>query len=102
MNPNPDKTLNLRNPNPPTIIPWKCLQNGTNGLDLTKTPPQNIQKQTRTFAQALSNLCDIPTSQLPQSVLKGDNNFAIPIPEEEYVVSIEACKHNLHVRVIWP
>jgi len=34
-------------------------------------------------------------------VIKGDN-FSISIPEEEYLVGIEECKHNLHGRVIWP
>ena len=62
---------------------------------------QTNQKQPKTFAQALSNLCDIPTSQLPQPVLKGDN-FAISIPEEEVDAGINTCKFNLHARVIWP
>jgi hypothetical protein len=34
---------------------------------------ESTQKQPKTFAQALSNLGDIPTSQLPQPVLKGDS-----------------------------
>lgn len=50
-------------------------------------------KQTRTFAQALSNLCDIPTSQLPQPILKGDN-FAITILMRNMLLVFEACKHN--------
>ncbi|MCI91300.1 F-box family protein, partial [Trifolium medium] len=27
---------------------------------------------------------------------------AIPIPEAEYTVGVDACKHNLHGRIIWP
>lgn len=38
---------------------------------------------------------------MPQPVLKGDN-FAIAIPEDEVLAGIEACKFNLHARVIWP
>ncbi|MCI82180.1 F-box family protein, partial [Trifolium medium] len=33
--------------------------------------------------------------------VKGDR-LSIAIPEEEYDVGIETCKHNLHGRVIWP
>jgi len=62
-----------------------------------KTP--NLYK--KTFAEALTHLCDIPSSQLPHAVLKGDN-FAISIPEDEYEAGMEACKHNLHARIIWP
>jgi hypothetical protein len=53
------------------------------------------------FAQALSNVCDIPLSQLPKPCVKGDR-IAITIPEDEYLVGVEACKHNLHGRVFWP
>jgi hypothetical protein len=104
---NPAKTVMKPNPyingnsNPPMIIPWKCLQYGTDSSYLTKTQPQNAQKHTRTFAQVVSNLCGIPNSQLPQPVLKGDN-YAIPIPEEEYDAGINEYKHNLHARIIWP
>lgn len=48
----------------------------------SKTKPPSTLKQTKTFAQALNNLCDIPSSQFPQPVLKGEN-FAIEIPEGE-------------------
>jgi len=67
----------------------------------TKIQPKPTQKQAKTFAQALTNFCDIPSSQLPQPVLKGDN-FAIAIPEDEYNAGMETCKHNLHARIIWP
>jgi len=78
-------------------IPWKCLDFDST----TPKPAFNQNKPHKTFAQALSNICDIPDSQLPQAVLKGDE-LAIPIPEFEYEAGIAACKHNLHGRVIWP
>jgi len=40
-------------------------------------------------------------SQFPKTSLKG-NNHAISIPEEEYELGIETCKHNLHAQIIWP
>jgi hypothetical protein len=30
------------------------------------------------------------------------HDIAIPIPEEEYSAGVDACKHNLHGRIIWP
>jgi hypothetical protein len=33
--------------------------------------------------------------------VKGDR-IAITIPEDEYLAGVEACKHNLHGRIIWP
>jgi hypothetical protein len=56
-------------------IPWKCL-------DLSNEPKNIIietPKPQKTFAQALNNLCDIPLSQFPQPVVKGDR-LAIEIP----------------------
>lgn len=78
-------------------IPWKCL-------DLEETPTivaKSQQKAYKTFAQVLSNVCEIPTSQLPQPCVKGDD-LAIMIPENDYSANVEACKLNLHGRVIWP
>lgn len=62
---------------------------------------ESTHKQPKTFSLTLSNLCDIPTSQLPQLVLKGDN-YTIAIPEEEVDIGINSCKFNLHARVICP
>jgi hypothetical protein len=80
-------------------IPWKCL-------DLSNEPKNTIiepPKPQKTFAQALTltNLCDIPLSQFQQPVVKGDR-LAIEIPEAAYEAGIEACKHNLHGRILWP
>jgi hypothetical protein len=78
-------------------IPWKCL-------DLDSEPKIATIEQTKTqktFAQALINVCDIPLSQLPQPVVKGDR-LAIEIPEIAYQAGLDACKHNLHGRILWP
>jgi len=40
-----------------------------------------------TIAQALTNLCDIPSSQLPQPTLKG-GSFTITILDDEYLAWI--------------
>jgi hypothetical protein len=85
----------------PTVASTTLLQNNESLDNNNPKPPNMHQKQVKTFAQAVSNLCDIPNSQLPQPILKGDN-FSISIPEEEYVVGLEACKYTLHARVIWP
>jgi len=77
-------------------IPWKCL-------DFDPIPPKpiiNQPKPPKTFAQALSNICDIPESQFPQAIVKGDE-LAVQIPEIEYEADMATSKHNLHGRVIW-
>ncbi|GAU48963.1 hypothetical protein TSUD_406710 [Trifolium subterraneum] len=55
----------------------------------------------KSFAQAVSNVCEIPLSQLPKACVKGDR-LAISIPKGDYVAGLDACKHNLHGRIIWP
>ncbi|XP_058742479.1 uncharacterized protein LOC131614970 [Vicia villosa] len=64
---------------------------------------ENLQKQThvKSFAQALRGVCDIPVSQLPHPVIKGDRP-SITIPEDEYKAGLDECKNNLHGRVLWP
>ncbi|MCI15936.1 pectin acetylesterase, partial [Trifolium medium] len=79
------------------VIPWSCLD---------EIPKQQIQnkiqpKPHKSFAQALTNVCDIPLSQFPQACVKGDE-LAIPIPEDEYLAGVDTCKHNLHGRMVWP
>ncbi|MCI32548.1 hypothetical protein A2U01_0053762, partial [Trifolium medium] len=45
-------------------IPWNCL-----GLDQEpKITTISQPKSPKTFSQALTNLCDIPLSQMPQPV----------------------------------
>jgi hypothetical protein len=84
---------------PKFIVPWPCL------LSDDVPPPQPTFKpptfQQKTFAQALSNVCDIPLNQLPQPCLKGDQ-LAIEIPEDEYLAGLEDCKFGLQGRIIWP
>lgn len=48
----------------------------------------------------MNNVCDTPISQFPTACMKGDR-LLIVIPEDEYQNGVEACKHNLHGRVIW-
>ncbi|MCI19791.1 DUF4283 domain protein, partial [Trifolium medium] len=78
-------------------IPWPCLDQSA------KQPvvEENQKKTQKSFVQAVSNVCEIPLSQFPQACVKGDG-LAIPIPEDEYMAGIDACKHNLHGRIIWP
>jgi hypothetical protein len=78
-------------------IPWKFLDVEAAPTISNKEPVQKV----KTFAQALTNLCDIPSSQLQQPVVKGDR-LAIEIPDEAYNAGLDACKHNLHGRIIWP
>jgi hypothetical protein len=78
-------------------IPWACLDSTSKPVNQEKLKP----KPQKSFAQAFTNVCDIPLSQLPQACVKGDN-LAIPIPEKEYTAGIKACKHNLQGRIIWP
>lgn len=89
-----DTTKTTTNEPSKTSIVSKTTVSPDTQLDTT-------QKQPKTFAQALSNVCDIPTSQLPQPVLKGDN-YAITIPDDEVDAGINSFKFNLHARVIWP
>ncbi|XP_058746952.1 uncharacterized protein LOC131619931 [Vicia villosa] len=63
----------------------------------------NHQKQppVKSFAQVLRGVCDIPVSQLPHPIIKGDRP-SITIPEDEYKAGLDECKNNLHGRVLWP
>lgn len=57
------------------------------------------QPKAKSFASIVADdVCDIPVSQSPTLCLKGDR-LAIAIPEEEYKLGVEACKH--HGRIIW-
>ncbi|KAK2427610.1 hypothetical protein QL285_026178 [Trifolium repens] len=78
-------------------IPWSCLP----FLESAPIAKQPISKPSKSFADAVTNVCDIPTNQFPIPCFKGDA-YAIPIPEDEYLAGLETCKHNLHARIIWP
>ena len=80
-----------------TIVNWPCLNDSPIPMIAQKTQPLTQ----KTFEQALNNVCDIPMSKLPKPSWKGDD-FAIQIPDDEYDIGLEACKNNLHARVIWP
>ncbi|WJX25343.1 hypothetical protein P8452_14395 [Trifolium repens] len=78
-------------------IPWPCLDDNPKPHPEPNIPP----KSTKTFAQALPNVCNIPTSQFPTPCVKGDR-LSIAIPDEEYLAGMNACKHNLQGRIVWP
>jgi hypothetical protein len=86
---------------PKFLVPWPCLLSDDvpPTKPIFKPPTTNLQQ--KTFAQALSNVCDIPLNQLPQPCMKGDQR-AIEIPEDEYLAGIEECKFSLQGRIIWP
>lgn len=50
----------------PFLIPWKCLDDSESVMIAQKTPTKNLPKAQMTFAQALTNVCDTPSSQLPK------------------------------------
>ncbi|KAK2442246.1 hypothetical protein QL285_013459 [Trifolium repens] len=56
---------------------------------------------TKTFAQALSNSCNIPASQLPKPCLKG-KQVSIKITEDEYLAGVLDCQNVLHGRFTLP
>lgn len=59
---------------------------------------QKQQSQTKSFAQALRNSCDVPYSQLPKPHIFGDV-LSIKMPEEGYLAGLEECKKHLHGRL---
>lgn len=91
------------------LILWPCLIDPPSPSDSKPNPKTTSSSsqvpipktQQKTFAQALSNVCDVPLSQLPQPCLKGDR-VAIEIPEDEYLAGMDECKHALHGRIILP
>jgi len=85
-------------PPPKFILPWPCLADTS---DKPLNPPIKPVTQQKSFADAVNNVCDIPVSQLPKPVIKGDE-VAIAIPDDEYLQGLAACKHNLQGRVLWP
>ncbi|KAK2418107.1 hypothetical protein QL285_040346 [Trifolium repens] len=84
-------------------IPWSFLHdvNENHAPNSDSTSVKQPQKQQKTFVQAVNNVCDIPTNQLPKPCVKG-NKISIIIPEDDYEAGIDDCKHCLHGRVIWP
>ncbi|GAU40165.1 hypothetical protein TSUD_292700 [Trifolium subterraneum] len=80
-------------------IPWPCLI--SQPANTTVSASESRQIQQKTFAQAVSNVCDIPLSQFPKPCVKGDD-LAISIPEDEFIAGTEDCKHNLHGRIVLP
>lgn len=63
---------------------------------VTKPPSNN-----KFFTYIVSNVCNIIMSQLLAPCVEG-GRIVISITEEEYQLGLEACKDNLHGRIIWP
>lgn len=61
----------------------------------------NRDTQNKIFADVVHNVCDIPLSELPNIDINKDM-IVITIPEEESLIGLKACKHNIHARKIWP
>jgi hypothetical protein len=80
------------------IVPWSFLADPVETQPAISTSKIRV---TKSFAEAVNNVCDIPVSQLPQPVVKGDMT-AIAIPYEEYEIGVNTCKHNLHGIILWP
>lgn len=90
-----------RNPSPSNSLEDPTLLNNEKPK---QTPTHDFQTKpnpNKTFANVVSNVCNIPESQFPIPCLKGDR-IAITILEEEYKIGLQACKHNLHGRIVWP
>ncbi|CAK8542446.1 unnamed protein product [Lathyrus sativus] len=86
-----------------SVIPWKFLEGlgESSGIKNAIKKAVNLEKQTKSLVEAVNNVCNILLSQLLKLCVKGDM-LAIVIPEEEYHLGLEACKHNLHGRIFWP
>lgn len=85
---------------PEANLPPQNLQPQTSS-EASLNKNSNAQNQAKSFASVVShNVCNIPISQFPTPYLKGDK-LDIVIPEEEYKLGVEACKHHLHDRIIW-
>ncbi|CAL5185940.1 unnamed protein product [Lathyrus oleraceus] len=75
---------------------WTCLVSkpASSQPNISLEKSESI-KPTKLFAKALNEVCDIALSQLPHSIIKMCG-FSITIPEDEYLIRVKACKHNLY------
>lgn len=64
------------------------------------TKASNLAVVVKSFVDAINNIYNIFQSQLPTPCGKEDK-LIISILEDEYKLSVEACKHNLRERVVW-
>ncbi|KEH26551.1 hypothetical protein MTR_6g464500 [Medicago truncatula] len=80
----------------PFTIPWIYLDDS----NIPNRDPNQKPILKKSFSQALKNIRDIPHSQLLKTSLKG-NEFAIPIPDEEYESGLEDHRNSLHARIMW-
>jgi hypothetical protein len=106
----------------PVVIPWTFLQSQTNVVEEVSCDSQAVNNlcdipvkgdiaqaaqaqssstATKTFAQALSNSRNIPTSKLAKPCLKGEQ-VSIKITESEYLADVLDCQNVLHERFTLP
>jgi len=79
------------------VIPRLSLQKYSNN---PHEPPTKQIKPTKSLVQALTNNV-IFLKFKAKPVLKGDL-LIITIPEDEYIVGVNAFKNNLHGTIVWP
>lgn len=72
-----------------SVVLWSFLASPT---------PTPVGSNNRTFAQAVSNTCNIQQSQLSMPAIKGDA-LCIKISQAEYEKGFEDCHHNLRGRL---
>ncbi|KAK2403196.1 hypothetical protein QL285_052656 [Trifolium repens] len=84
-------------------LPWSFLTTNDKAaatiIPQGSTAPPQPSPQRKSFAQALTNVCDVPISKLPKPCLKGEK-ISIKIPEEAYQAGLDRCKNNLHGRLM--
>lgn len=87
------------------VCPWPCLVDYTPKSVSTRSFAQataaSQSKVSKTFAQALSNSCNIPVSQLPKPCLKGEQ-ISIKISENHYSTGVLDCQNVLYGRFTLP
>jgi hypothetical protein len=97
-------TANHKQPSSPIMSDFSipsAFHQDVNEIHAPNLDLKQPQKQQKSFVQAVNNVCDIPTNQLPKPYLKG-NKISITILEDDYEAGIDDCKHCLHGKVIWP
>jgi len=95
----------MSSPETQFVCPWPCLVEYTPKFVLTRSFAQvttaSQSKVSKTFAQALSNSCNIPASQLPKPCLKGEQ-ISIKIFEDHYSTGVLDCQNVLYGRFTLP
>lgn len=82
-----------------TDLPWSFLNTKTVVAATVPSTSAAPSPQRKSFAQSLTNVCDVKVSKLPKPCLKGEK-ISIEIPEEAYKQGLDRCKNNLHGRLM--